>query len=101
MADAAGVDGRRVGVLWVEDHGLVRRVDLLTRHGERARPAWSPEIAQKRRDKGQFDVLSDKKNIQINVNKYRYEISRILVHFYRSGFSCFLNAEPDPALKTL
>lgn len=28
VADTAGVDGRSVGVLWVEDHRLVGRVNL-------------------------------------------------------------------------
>ncbi len=42
MTDPAGIDGRSIRVLWVEDHGLVRRVDLLTGHGERAGPAHAP-----------------------------------------------------------
>lgn len=36
MADTTGVNWRSVGILWVEHHGLVGRVDLLRGHGERA-----------------------------------------------------------------
>ena len=36
MADATGIYRRSVGVLRVEDHRLVHRVNLLRRHGERS-----------------------------------------------------------------
>ena len=40
VADAARVDGRRVGILRVEDHRLVGRVDLSGRHGHRFWTGW-------------------------------------------------------------
>ena len=51
VAHAAGVDGRRVRVLWVENHRLVGRVYLAGDGGRRsaaavnsgtAAPGWSP-----------------------------------------------------------
>ena len=36
MTDTAGVNWWSVGILWVEHHGLVGRVDLLRGHRERA-----------------------------------------------------------------
>jgi hypothetical protein len=74
MADAAGVDGRGVGILWVEDHGLISWVDLLARHGEGAGPAHAcaPEKTQTRK-------------ICINTTPFRRKNIQIYAHTVLHG----------------
>jgi hypothetical protein len=80
VADTAWVDGGRVGVLGIEDHGLVSWVDLLAGHGQWARPSSTTEIAYTHIQSCYFNAL---KKLEIRVGKkggYESELTYYKIH---------------------